>query len=274
MTQKKIFAPHLNRHVRMGRKRPVARGPRLRLCHYIDASMFRLPSPDCDYTTAAPAALSDVLGNAELGDCTCAGYGHIVDVLCSNAGAPTRVTTDQVIALYQAACGYVPGNAATDQGGDEITVLNYIAEKGIDGKGLHQIVGSLIVDACNKEEVRWAQWALGNLYFGEELPAQYVDMMPQANGFVWSNEGPPVPENGHCFIGAGSNKDGILIDTWGLIGTHTYDAMARYAVPTSFGELHTILSKEWLAAASQKTPSGFGYDDLVSDLKRIGAITS
>jgi hypothetical protein len=274
MTQKKIFAPHLNRTVRMGRKRPLVRGPRLRLCHYLDIAKFRLPAPDCDYTKAAPDALADVLGNADLGDCTCAGVGHIVDVLCSNSGVPTRVTAGEVIALYSAACGYVIGDAATDQGGDEAAVLNYVAEKGMDGKGRHQFVGSIIVDACNKEEVRWAQWALGNLYFGEELPNGYVDPFPQGNGFVWGVAGAPVPDNGHCFIGAGSTKDGILIDTWGLIGTHTYDAAARYAVPPAFGELHSILSKEWMNTASQKTPSGFAYADLLSDLARIGAVTS
>ncbi len=274
MTLKQVHAPHLGRTVKLGRTRPVARGPRLKLCHYLDIAKFRMPAPDVDYSKAATDALSAVLGNDTLGDCTCAGVGHIVDVLCSNAGVPTNVTADDVIALYSASCNYVVGDAATDNGGDEITVLNYVAEKGMDGKGRHQIVGSILVDACNKEEVRWAMFALGNLYFGEELPDAYVNPFPEGNGFTWDVAGAPVPDNGHCFVGVSSNKDGIGIDTWGMLGTHTYGAMAKYAVTPANGELHTILTMEWLNKASQKTPSGFAYADLLLDLKKLGAVTS
>jgi len=270
MSLKEIHAPHLGRTVKMGRKLTVARGPRLLLKNYLDMSVLP-PAPDCDFTSAARSGLADVLLNDRYGDCTCAGVGHGLDVIVSNAGVPTRITDAQVLALYEAACGFDPNDPSTDQGGDELTVLDYVAEHGIDGKGLHQILGSILVDACDKAEVRWAQWALGNLYMGESMPDEYVDLMPAADGFTWDLEGQPNPENGHCFIGAGSNDKGILIATWGLIGLQTYEALAYYATQPRMGELHAMVTKEWINAASKTTPSGFAFDDLLSDLQKIGA---
>lgn len=270
---KEIHAPHLGRTVKLGRKRPVARGPRLMLHNYLDMAKL-VPAPDCNYTAPALTGLRDVLLNDRLGCCTCSGVGHLLDTVNCNAGNLVRVTDAQVLALYEAACNYNPADPSSDQGGDEFTVLDYMAEHGLDGKGLHQIVGSVLIDGTNKEEVRWAMWSAGNLYFGEEMPDGYVDLMPQADGFTWGDEGDPDPENGHCFVGAGSNKDGILIDTWGLIGVQTYDAIAKYTAKKSYGELHVVLTREWLSSVSQKTPSGFAYNDLASDLAKIGAIAA
>jgi len=272
--QKQVFAPHLNRNVRFGRRALANPPTRLRLASYLDIQKFTTPAPDCDYTSAAAAGLSDVLLNDRLGDCTCAGVGHAVDVVNCNSGTIVRVTDDQVLALYENACNYNPSDPSSDQGGDEYTVLDYVSEHGMDGSGLHQFMGSVLVDATNKLEVRWAQWALGNLYFGEGLPDAYVQNMPNGPGFTWGVEGDSDPDNGHCFVGCGSNSNGIIICTWGLLGLQTYDAVAKYATRSGGGELHTILTTEWLNNASQKTPSGFALSDLVSDLKKIGSISS
>lgn len=271
MTLKVFQAPHLGRTVKLGRRRPISHGPRLSLKNYLDMSKIP-PAPDCDYTSAAQPGLSDVLLNDRLGDCTCAGIGHVIDLVNCNAGTIVRVTDDQVLALYEAACNYNPNDPSSDQGGDEPTVLNYMADKGLDGNGLHKFVGSINVDACNQAEVRWAQWALGNLYFGEEMPEDYVDPFPSGSGFVWDVAGESDPDNGHCFVGCGSNSQGVIIDTWGLLGIQTYAAIGKYAMRSSNGELHSILTKEWLNSATQKTPSGFAYNDLVSDLRAIGAL--
>lgn len=266
---------HANgRKFHVGGWKPRAnRGPRLRLANYLDMTKFTTPAPDCDYTVAAAAGLSDVLLNDQLGDCTCAGVGHAIDLVNCNAASIVRVTDAQILALYEAACGYVDGDPSTDQGGDEIDVLDYVSEKGLDGHGLHQFMGSVIVDATNKLEVRWAQWALGNTYFGEGLPTAYVQNMPSGPGFTWGVEGSSDPSNGHCFVGCGSNATGIKICTWGMLGLQTYDAVAKYAASSGGGELHTILTTEWLNSASQKTPSGFALSDLVADLKRIGSLS-
>jgi hypothetical protein len=254
-----------------GRKRVTSRGPRLSLKNYID-KMHIGPSPDCDYTPNA-LGLSDVLGNNALGCCTCSGVGHLIDTVTGAAGEPVAIMTEQVIALYEASCKYDPMDPSSDQGGDELTVLDYVAEKGIDGKGLHQFVGSVLVDATSQLEVRFAQYTFGNLYFGESMPNAYTDPFP-SEGDTWDVEGDPNPEDGHCFVGTGSTSKGIWINTWGIRVLHTYAAMAKYATFGSGGELHTVLTRDWLNCATERSPTGLAYEDLVSDLAKIGAISS
>jgi hypothetical protein len=255
-----------------GRTHPRARGPRLSLKNYLDHACLA-PAPDCDYTGTAQG-LSDVLANDQLGDCTCAGVLHALEAILGAAGTPVAFTAQQAITLYSLACGYNPNDpSATDQGGDELAVLDYVAEHGIDGQGLHQIAGSILVDATNEAEVRWAVWALCNVYFGVALPDAWVNPFPSGSGFTWG-PGSPDPSNGHCFVGNKTSAAGVGIDTWGEEGLVTFPAVAQLAVPSAYGELHTIVTKELIAQASQKTPAGFAWQDLLADLSAIGAIAA
>jgi len=70
---------------KVGRKRPVARGPRLSLKNYLNRGIPG-PPPACDYTKAASSALSKTYGNDKLGDCVIAGMAHVVGVLTANSG--------------------------------------------------------------------------------------------------------------------------------------------------------------------------------------------
>src|SRR5581483_8711050 len=202
-----------------GRKRGVPQGPRVHLSRYLKRADIA-PAPDCDYSPGA-LGLTNVLGNDTLGDCTCAGIGHMLEVVNAAAGNPIEISTDQVIALYSAACGYKPGDASTDQGGDEYSVLAYMCERGLDGSGLHRLFGSVTVNATDWEEVRHAQHIFGVLYHGQEMPDSFISPFPSAPGFVWDVGGDPDPNNGHCFVSYGAKGDELLIDTWGLLGRLT-----------------------------------------------------
>jgi hypothetical protein len=272
---RRVFSPHHGHAVIVGgRKRPT-RSPnhaRVHLAKYMKHAELE-PAPDCDYSAGA-LGLANVLGNNTLGDCTCAGVGHAIEVINAAAGSPLEVTTAEVIALYSAACGYKPGDASTDQGGDEFSVLDYMCERGLDGAGKHRFFGSAVINGADKEEVRLAQYLFTALYFGEEMPDDYVSPFPSGIGFTWGVGGDPNPSNGHCFIGYGSTSEGIKIDTWGMFGVHTYDAIAKYAVSVSGGELHVPLSRELINAASQKSPTGLAWEDLVADLERLGGLAA
>ncbi len=261
------------RHVG-GRKRAVSRGPRLSLKNYLDLSKLIAPVPDCDYTNFP--GFTDVEGNDTLGDCTCAGIAHILMAINAAAGTPIVITANQTKLLYQLACGWDPNNsAATDQGGDELTVLDFVAEKGIDGNGLHKILGSILIDATNQLEVRWAIYNLCNAYKGQGLPDSYVNPFPDPTGTVWDVAGPADPNNGHCTASLGTNSQGTIDNTWGDSVIQTYAATGMYCYPANGGELHTLITNELILACSQKNPPGtFGLQDLLSDLAAIGAISS
>jgi hypothetical protein len=86
MSIKTIQHPNTKRTYKLGRTRPVARGPRFSLRNYLMRGITPPPA-SCDYTKAAAPALANVYGNDTLGDCVIAGMAHVVGVL-------TRVTRD------------------------------------------------------------------------------------------------------------------------------------------------------------------------------------
>jgi hypothetical protein len=258
-----------------GRRRPAPRHKRF-FSKYRDASVV-LPTPPAslDYSSASGvrlAGLADVLANDSLGDCTAAAACHIVDSFLarSGSGAPPLVQSDAV-GFYSLSTGYDPADSSTDQGGDEPTVLEAWRLKGIDGKGSHAIAGWLDVAPTDVEGMRQLLFLFGNLYFGVELPDAWTRNMPSGDGFVW-DAAPSDPNQGHAFCGLGYTDQGVLVDSWGLVGTITWEAIAQLCAEPS-GELHCVLSKEDFAAA-QATIPGIDWATMVKDFDAEGGTVS
>jgi hypothetical protein len=164
----------------------------------------------------------------------------------------------------------VRGNPDTDQGGDEQTVLNYVQQNGLV-RGSHKITAWMAVNGLSRKEVATAMWLFESLYFGIELPdAWTADMASIQNGFVWDVAGDPDPSQGHCVAGVGFNNKGVQIDSWGLIGTITWAAIAKYATTAGSGELYTILGPDAIDRATGKSPVGFDSKQLLVDLESMG----
>ncbi len=254
---------------KLGRRRPLARFPRLSLRNYLSAAL-PAPPPSVDYSAKPAAFLQQVLGNDTLGDCTAAGAFHIGGALLANADQAIPFTQADAIKFYSASTGYVPGDAATDRGGDEQTVLNYWVATGLT-PGAHKIAGWVAVDGADADEVKAALWLFENLYFGVELPDAWIEPMPAASGFTWDVAGASDPDNGHCFAGIGYGAAGVAIDTWGMLGTITWPAIAKYAATAGAGELYAVLGADAIDKASAKAPNGFDWQQLVDDLAAIEA---
>lgn len=256
------------RPFKMGRNRPVAVAPHMKLRNYLTKG---LPAPpaSCDYTKPSMSALSNVYENNSLGCCVVSGMAHVIATLTGNAGDLFTFSDQQIIALYSAIGGYVPGDPSTDQGCDEVTALNYWIKQGAP-IGSNKILGYLSVDPTDLNQVHLAQFLFENLYFGIELPDAWVNNMPQASGFTWDVAGQPDPENGHCVVGCGFTSQGVLFDTWGLIGTMTNAAVEQYAGSNDGGALYTVISQEMISKATQKAPNGFDFAALVADFDSLG----
>ena len=243
-----------------GRIRPAG-PPKLHLHNYITESLPPPPST-VDYSAAAPKSLANVYLNDQLGDCVIAGGYHVLGVLTGNAGDEFVATDDQIKSDYTAACG--PG----DQGCDEQTTLDYWTKTGfVNGD---KILGYIGVDATNKTLLQQGLFLFENLYFGVELPDQWVNPMPQSPGFVWDVAGDPDPGYGHCIMGVGYTSQGVKIDTWAMFGTVTWAALAKYMVTSAGGEAYVIVSEAMLAKGQTKAPNGFLWYDLVSDFNSLG----
>lgn len=254
--------------MKLGRRRPIAKGPRLSLRNYL---LKALPPPPAtvDYRGRAFPALSQMYMNDTLGDCVIAGMAHVVGVLTSNAGDPMIYSNDQIVQLYSAIGGYVPGDPSTDNGCDELTALNYWQQTGAPA-GSHKIAGYVSVDPSDPEEVRTALWLFENLFFGLELPDAWINPFPSASGFIWGVAGAADPNNGHCVIGCGYTQGGVTIDTWGLAGVMTNAAIAQYCAEENGGALYSVLSSDAILAAHTKAPNGFDWTQLQADFQAIG----
>jgi hypothetical protein len=260
---------------RLGRNRPVARGPRLSLKNYLMRGLAEPPASQ-DYSKPAAKALSQMYLNNQLGDCVIAGMAHVVGVFTGNAGGPVAIyDSEEIISLYSAIGGYVPGHPNTDHGCDEQTALNYWQQHGAPTEsGSHEIAGWISVNGADKSEYRTALWLFENLYFGLELPNAWINPFPSAPGFVWNVAGPAVPTNGHCVVGVGYTPKGVTICTWGMLGLMTDAAIAKYATTVGAGELYTVVSQESLEKATEKAPNGFDWSQLIADFDSMGGNVS
>jgi len=240
--------------------------PKTRLKDHLCAS---LPAPPAsvDYSPAATQALAEMYCNDTLGDCVIAGYYHVLGVATGNAGKEFLATQDQIIHDYSAIGGYTPGDDSTDQGCDEDAAITYWkTNPAADGSSL---AGSASVDASNQTECMQALDLFETLYFGLALPDAWVTPFPASSGFVWDVAGDPNPSNGHCIMAMGYNATGVKICSWGMLGTLTWAAVAKYAVPSAGGALYALLTPDMLAAGQQKAPNGVAWADLLKDLSSV-----
>lgn len=254
--------------MKMGRKRPDPQAKRLMLKDYLTGASLPTPPTSCDYSTKGQPVLSNVYLNDQLGDCVIAGGYHVVGVETGNAGSLFTASSAQIVSDYSAIGGYVPGDPNTDNGCNEITAMNYWQNHGF-ANGT-KILGWLSVDGTNKSEIELAMYLFENLFFGIELPDAWISPFPSGNGFVWDVAGNANPNNGHAVIGTGYNANGVQIDSWGMIGTLTWGAIAKYCAAGSGGEVHFMLTPDQLAKGQTLAPNGIDWPSLVADFDAMG----
>ena len=254
---------------KLGRKRPRARAMHLKMMHFTRPAMLHPPAA-LDYTAKAGAELAAPLLNDQLGCCTASAAFHIVGAMLGNADAPVAWTDEQVRLFYER-FGYRPDDPSTDRGANEVDVLNSWHTHGLLADGSHKIGGYVAVNADDPAELRAALWLFENVYFGVELPDEWINPFPARDGFMWgATAGAPDPENGHAFPGLGYNAEGVIIDTWGLTGVITWSAIAKYCGRAGNGVVWAVLSTDSLKRGVQKSPEGFNWTQMIAGMNLIG----
>lgn len=208
--------------------------------------------------------------NDQLGDCTCAGAGHLIQSW-SAAVKPEFVPADaDILQAYKAVSGY-NGNANTDNGAVELDVLKYWKGTGI---ALHQIAGFASLDPQNDEHTRQAIWLFGGIYIGLALPQSAQDQIEWdvSDGFwqsikhVFTPALDPTPGSwgGHAVPVLGYDSTGLTCITWGEPLKMTWAFYHKYC-----DEAYAVLSPDWLQKDSLLSPCGFKLDQLKLDLAGI-----
>lgn len=255
---------------RFGRREAPIR-PHLKMRDYVR----KLPTPPttADKTASTLPAIRKVYLNDRIGDCVIAGGARVQGVWNGLASGTCELyTDDQIVQLYSAIGGYVPGRPWTDNGCVIQEMLDYWVKTGMTGGDpvhSNKAEGYLAVDATNQEEVMVASW-LFCLIFGMGLPNKWLSPTPSRDGFTWDVAGAANPYNGHCVVDAGYTARGVTICTWGMYGTLTWGAVKKYAVESAGGELWAAISKEQLNQATQRAPSGLDWAQLVTDFDAMG----
>jgi hypothetical protein len=257
---------------KMGR-RPIAYYPhRMSMNRLVNDSVLpqvTVPSTT-NYSPIAAESLHNVYMNDQLGCCVVAGGYHVRGNTSFNAGEGVIFTDEQVINGYSDISGYDPtktdadGNNPTDRGCNEETALSYWMNTGFpDGV---KLIRAVAVDPTNVDQIKLAMYLFENLVFGAALPDDWINPMPEHRGFVWDTAGDPDPANGHCFIGCDLKEDGVKIDSWGMTGTITFPAIAKYCTQGAGGMLYTLLLPDVVNKLSQKTKAGYDISTLTKYL--------
>lgn len=241
--------------VKLGKKEAKKDPRTLRLARYTEA--LPAPPPITDWLSGITGW--GMMKNDSLGDCTCAAIGHACQVWSAATGPIFTASDEQVVQLYEQACGYDPSNPSTDQGGVELDVLNFWRKNGFAG---NQLVAYADPDPGNIEHVKQSIYLFGGVYIGLTLP------ISAQNQTVWDVVGNPQSDwasrpgswGGHAVFVPYYDESGLVCITWGAQQRMTWNFWRTYC-----DESHTLLSKMWL----DRAPSDFHLGDLQSDLALV-----
>lgn len=234
-------------------KKAARNDPRtLKLARYLGAG---LPAPPDAVDNTRSLTSFGMMKNDVLGDCTCAAYGHAEQTWTISGGTEWTATDEDVVALYEGACGYNPVDRSTDQGGDELAVLNYVRQNGFGGR--KTLAAYADPDPQSLDHVRQAIYLFGGVYIGVQLP---VSAQAQV-GSLWdvsSHNATPGGWGGHAVWCVAYTPTDITCVTWGALQKMTLDFWMAYT-----DESHALLSSDWTP------PKGFDLAGLQSDLALV-----
>lgn len=246
-------------NLRLG-KLPAKHDPRtLRFAKYADKLA---PAPlALDYTNRISGL--GMLANDTLGDCTAAGAAHMHQAWCAYNGVSYVPTDADTIAFYSETCGYVPGEASTDNGGVLLDVLKYWRNAGFAGRKIEAFTSVSPVDISL---VKQAIYYFGGLYMGVMLPTSAQDQD------VWDvpwygarGKGAAGSWGGHCVAAVvGYDAKTLTIITWGQLKNMTWKFFLEYC-----DEAYAVLASDWFGTGI--APTGFDVDSLRRDIQLIAA---
>jgi hypothetical protein len=250
--------------MKLGKKAARFNPHALRLARYLDAAY--VPPAFADHTPFGFTAWGMMLNGPEaimpagvpsegLGDCTIAGCAHALQVF---TGGKLTLADSVVLSYYEQWCGYVLGNENTDQGGDEVDVLNSWKSGGMSG---HVLDGFADPQPQNWSHVAHSIAEFGGVYIGLQLPNSAMD---QTNaGQIWD----VVADDGgiagghavfcpayHTEDPTDGGKTTITAITWGMKQKMTIAFWDKYC-----DESHTLLASAW-------QPAGVNLAGLRADL--------
>jgi hypothetical protein len=224
----------------------------LRLENYMDIP--KLPPLPETSDWFAKASKFPMYKNDEIGNCAIAAPPHMIQTWTANAGRHEQIIDEKTIVDT-----YFELTSGQDSGLNMLEVLKYWRKAGIAG---HKIGAFAAIDPQNIISLRYANYLFGGLYMGFLLPTscekQKVWDVPRGGPV---GDGTPGSWGGHAVNGGVTTPRIMKVGTWGMEMSVTMNFVGTYS-----DESYAIISLEWFTT-EHKTPSGFYWKDLLSDLK-------
>lgn len=198
-------------------------------------------------TAAAPPASVDwhsnvtawpMYGNDQIGDCTEAMVGHVIQGASTYGEGNTVTITDaDVLAAYERVSGYNPADPSTDQGAVLQDVYNDWRKTGVGG---HKNLVFAQVNHNNHDEVKTAVYQFGAAGLGIVVTQSMMDAFAAGQDWV-SASGPQL--GGHAVPCVGYDEQGVRVVTWGRVQLMTWDCFSQCVE-----EAWVAVLPEWLNA--------------------------
>lgn len=226
----------------------------------------RLPIPpvSVNYLKAMPNNLGMFL-NDTLGDCTCAAVYHSLQVWTFMTNTMQIYSNANVLATYEALCGYNPSDPSTDQGGVEQNVLKGWLTGGvpIGPSGDRDVLSAWIeVDPRNINDVKWVINSCGVAYIGFNVPSNIMpDNAPPPQ--VWDVAPNATILGGHAVALAGYDSSVVNLISWGQKYEMTWPFFQQYT-----DEIYALVNANWLTYTAS-TPLGFTLDQLALQMSAL-----
>lgn len=237
--------------------------PEFRLADYIDKAALPKAPAVFGHANMIGRKKWGMLGNDEVGDCTIAGAMHAVMLWTGIAGTPAQFSTQDALDDYENACGYVPGDPDSDQGGDMVTVAKYWRNTGMRDTTTrrHQIAAYLAINANNLDHLDLAAYWFDAVGLGVELPTSAERQF--INGDPWSVMDNDGTEGGHYIPYVQKVADNTRqVVTWGGLQDVEEAWLRKY-----LREVVVYISSEYLVEG--KSPLGFDMSALRDDLQEL-----
>jgi hypothetical protein len=246
---------------RLGKLPPVIDNRTLQMARY-RAVLPSIP-PEVSWMAKVPANWGMML-NDNLGDCTCAAAGHMIEQWTTYAGSPVTPSDAAILKAYEAVSGYTPSDPSTDNGAAMLDVLNYWRQTGIGG---HKIFAYVQLNPLNPLEVRQAVQLFGNVYMGVQLPlsAQGENAWTVPPGGTGPDDGVPGGWGGHAVPIVAVSPQSLTCVTWGSTLKMSHNFFTTYC-----DELYAIVSVDWIEK-NGLSPSQFNLAQLEKDLAVVTA---
>jgi hypothetical protein len=204
-----------------------------------------------------------VYANDTIGDCTCAAVGHQIQAWTSYAGSEVTLTDSDIIGLYSAVTGYVPGDESTDNGANPPDVLNYWMRTGVAG---HKIDSWAALR--NPKDVWLLKRCLnifGSVYLAVSVPASAIDQFNA--GEAWYVV-PGSPIDGYHAVPlqrmAAGEYGCMEVVTWGALQRMTL----RWAQQNII-DAYVIVTRDWVTANGD-TITELNLAELRADMHAVG----